>query len=57
MVMSLYENNIPMRFGIIMYSSKLIKKIETGGGGIYSSSMENDNQIEDDLSSLVIASS
>ncbi|XP_015878960.3 UDP-glucose:glycoprotein glucosyltransferase isoform X1 [Ziziphus jujuba] len=54
MVMSLYENNIPMRFGIIMYSSKLIKKIETGGGGIYSSSMENDNQIEDDLSSLII---
>ncbi|KAF3444470.1 hypothetical protein FNV43_RR14162 [Rhamnella rubrinervis] len=54
MIMSLFENNIPMRFGIILYSSKLIKQIEINGGRQYSSFVESDSRIEDDVSSLII---
>ena len=50
MITSLYENNIPMRFGVILYSSKLVNQIEISGG-----QTENDSRIEDDLSSLVIS--
>lgn len=54
MITSLYENSFPMRFGVVLYSSKLVKQIENSGGEISSSSMEKDN--EEDLSSLVISS-
>lgn len=53
MITSLYENSFPMRFGVILYSSKLIKQIENNGGEINTSSMEFDNLNEEDLSSLV----
>ena len=54
MLTSLYENSFPMRFGVILYSSKLIKQVESSGGEVDCSSVENDNQNEEDLSSLVI---
>lgn len=54
MITSLYENSFPMRFGVILYSSKLIKQIENNGGEINTSSMEFDNLNEEDLSSLII---
>ncbi|PON86639.1 UDP-glucose:Glycoprotein Glucosyltransferase [Trema orientale] len=53
MITSLYENSFPMRFGVILYSSKLVKQIENSGGEIYSST-EKDNHNEEDLSSLII---
>lgn len=49
MITSLYENNFPMRFGVVLYSSKFIKQIETSGS-------EDDSKIEEDISSLVISS-
>ncbi|XP_021901546.1 UDP-glucose:glycoprotein glucosyltransferase-like [Carica papaya] len=54
MITSLYENNLPMRFGIILYSGKFIKKVEMNGGEIISNAAEVDCQIKDDLSSLII---
>lgn len=54
MITSLYENSFPMRFGVILYSAKFIKKIEMGGGEIELSAVENDKQNGDDISSLII---
>ncbi|XP_050208760.1 UDP-glucose:glycoprotein glucosyltransferase [Mercurialis annua] len=53
-IMSLYENNYPVRFGLMLYSSKFVKKIEASGGDLQSLPMENDGQIEEDMSSLMI---
>lgn len=57
MIISLFENNLPMRFGVILYSTKLIQKIESNIDELQLSSMEDDSQLEEDISSLVIASS
>ncbi|KAE8009047.1 hypothetical protein FH972_005504 [Carpinus fangiana] len=51
MIASLYENNFPMRFGVILYSSKFVKQIEINSD---SSAKENDSQNEEDISSLII---
>ncbi|PSS26754.1 UDP-glucose:glycoprotein like [Actinidia chinensis var. chinensis] len=51
MIISLYENNLPMRFGVILFSTKFIKTIEMNGG---SATVENDSHIGEDLSSLII---
>ncbi|XP_031384011.1 UDP-glucose:glycoprotein glucosyltransferase [Punica granatum] len=51
MITNLYENSFPMRFGVILYSSNFIKKIESGAelhGAVANS------QNEEDLSSLMI---
>lgn len=32
MLLSLYQDNVPIRFGIIMYSSRLINVIEESDG-------------------------
>lgn len=53
-ITSLYEDNFPMRFGVILYSTKFVKHMELTGAGIYSSVKENDSQNEDDISSLII---
>ncbi|CAI9103836.1 OLC1v1002407C1 [Oldenlandia corymbosa var. corymbosa] len=47
MVISLFENNLPMRFGIILYSTDLIQKIESFGDDLKGHESE-------DISSLVI---
>lgn len=54
MIMSLYENNFPMRFGVILYSSKFVKQIEMNSDEISSSAKQNDSQNKEDISSLVI---
>ncbi|XVF67689.1 hypothetical protein PTKIN_Ptkin10aG0141700 [Pterospermum kingtungense] len=54
MITSFYENSFPMRFGVILYSTQFIKKIERSDGELHSSAMEHDSQIEDDKSSLII---
>ena len=30
MILSFYENNLPIRFGVLLYSSKFIKQTESG---------------------------
>lgn len=54
MIMSLYENHFPMRFGVVLYSSKLINKIEISGGELDISAAGDDSQLENDISSLVL---
>ncbi|KAG6709705.1 hypothetical protein I3842_06G146800 [Carya illinoinensis] len=54
MIMSLYENNFPIRFGVILYSSKFVKRIEMNSDEISSSAKENDSQNKEDISSLII---
>uniref|UniRef100_A0A7N0UES8 UDP-glucose:glycoprotein glucosyltransferase n=1 Tax=Kalanchoe fedtschenkoi TaxID=63787 RepID=A0A7N0UES8_KALFE len=49
MITSLYESNFPVRFGVILYSSKSIQKAELNGGEI--KSFENDVS---DLSDMII---
>ena len=55
MITSFYENSFPVRFGVILYSTQFIKKIERSGGELHSSDLDNDDEIEDDKSSLVVA--
>lgn len=48
MIISLYENNFPMRLGIVLYSSKYVKQLEDR------SSKEDEDNFEDDISNMVI---
>ncbi|OMO74262.1 Glycosyl transferase, family 8 [Corchorus capsularis] len=54
MITSFYESSFPMRFGVILYSTQFIKKIEMSGGELHSSASVHDGEIEDDESSLII---
>lgn len=53
LILSMFENSLPMRFGVILYSTKFIQKLETSGGE-FPSSVENGSEREEDLSSLII---
>ncbi|CAI0375267.1 unnamed protein product, partial [Linum tenue] len=50
MIISLYENNVPVRFGLLLYSSDFLKKIELTGGELHSSATER----TEDKSSVII---
>ncbi|CAN1305583.1 UDP-glucose:glycoprotein glucosyltransferase [Linum perenne] len=50
MIVSLYENNVPVRFGLILYSPDFLNKIELNGDEPLSSS----TQSTEDKSSLII---
>ncbi|KAL2460508.1 UDP-glucose:glycoprotein glucosyltransferase [Abeliophyllum distichum] len=52
MIISLFENNLPLRFGVIMYSAKLIEKIEANDGELPLAQLEDDSG--EDISSLII---
>uniref|UniRef100_A0A2P2MAC6 Uncharacterized protein MANES_10G121900 n=1 Tax=Rhizophora mucronata TaxID=61149 RepID=A0A2P2MAC6_RHIMU len=52
-ILTLFANNFPVRFGLILYSTTFIKKIEMGGGDLHLSAVQIDSQTED-LSSLII---
>ncbi|CAL9044711.1 unnamed protein product [Musa banksii] len=54
MILSLHQSSIPMRFGIILYSSKLVKIIEENGGHLPSSAVQDDKKRTEDVSSLII---
>lgn len=54
MILSMYQNSVPMRFGVILYSSRLIKTIEDNGGKLSESALEDDSNSGEDISSLVI---
>ncbi|KAI3445630.1 hypothetical protein Pfo_002295 [Paulownia fortunei] len=51
MIFSLYENNLPMRFGVILYSAKLVEKIEANDGELPVGHLKDDHE---DISSLII---
>ncbi|KAK9110137.1 hypothetical protein Sjap_018197 [Stephania japonica] len=54
-ITSMYENSFPMRFGVILYSSKLIVQIEENGGNLPPFIVgETSVGFEEDLSSLII---
>ena len=48
MIISLYENNFPVRFGIVLYSSKYIMQLENH------STKEDGDKFEEDISNMVI---
>ncbi|KAI3702099.1 hypothetical protein L6452_27772 [Arctium lappa] len=54
MIVSLFESALPIRFGVILYSTKLIETLEANGGEFPLSSLESDSQIKEDFSSLII---
>ncbi|KAK1548954.1 hypothetical protein Q3G72_001893 [Acer saccharum] len=54
MITSLYENSFPMRFGVILYSTNFIKKIEISGGDLPASATKDDSKVKEDISSLII---
>ncbi|XP_059649193.1 uncharacterized protein LOC132295109 isoform X2 [Cornus florida] len=49
-IISLYENSFPMRFGVILYSTKFIKKIESNSEELLLDPVENDSGTEEDVS-------
>ncbi|KAK2966664.1 hypothetical protein RJ640_002362 [Escallonia rubra] len=53
-IISLFENNLPVRFGVVLYSTKFIQKIETNGGELPFAPVDNDSQFGEDLSSLIM---
>jgi len=48
MIISLYESDFPVRFGIVLYSSKYIMQLEN------LSAKEDRNKFEEDISDMVI---
>ncbi|URE03054.1 udp-glucose glycoprotein [Musa troglodytarum] len=54
LILSLHQSSIPMRFGVILYSSKLVKIIEENGGHLPSSAVQDDKKRTEDVSSLII---
>ncbi|KAG1353977.1 UDP-glucose:glycoprotein glucosyltransferase [Cocos nucifera] len=54
MIFSLYQNSVPMRFGVILYSSKLITSIKEKDSNLPMSSVDNDTKNGEDISSLII---
>ncbi|KAL3638178.1 hypothetical protein CASFOL_018048 [Castilleja foliolosa] len=51
MIISMYENNLPVRFGVILYSAKLVEKIEANDGELQVAESKDDRE---DISSLII---
>ncbi|KAL3350110.1 hypothetical protein AABB24_022896 [Solanum stoloniferum] len=53
-IVSMFENHIPIRFGVILYSAKLIEEIESSGGQLPLSYKEKDSPNQEEISSLII---
>ncbi|KAG6391795.1 hypothetical protein SASPL_149555 [Salvia splendens] len=49
-IIALFENNLPMRFGVILYSAKLVEGIEANDGELPVARLKDD----EDISSLII---
>ncbi|XP_039137617.1 UDP-glucose:glycoprotein glucosyltransferase [Dioscorea cayenensis subsp. rotundata] len=54
MILSMYESSIPMRFGVLLYSSKMIKLIEEGRELPAASTMHDSQKVGEDISSSII---
>lgn len=52
MIANLYENQLPVRFGVILYSTTFIEKVERSGGENFADSIVSST--DEDISSLVI---
>ncbi|KAG0448863.1 hypothetical protein HPP92_027626 [Vanilla planifolia] len=52
MILAMYQNSVPMRFGVILYSSKFVKHIENQV--VLLRDAEDDFKNGDDVSSLII---
>ncbi|KAL8535987.1 hypothetical protein ACS0TY_011576 [Phlomoides rotata] len=50
-IISLFENNLPMRFGVILYSTKFVEMIEANGGELPVAHLKDEPE---DISSLII---
>ncbi|KAL1553421.1 UDP-glucose:glycoprotein glucosyltransferase isoform X2 [Salvia divinorum] len=50
-IIALFENNLPMRFGVILYSAKLVEMIEANDGELPVAHLKDDLE---DISSLII---
>lgn len=53
MILSMVQNSVPMRFGVILYSSALIKHIEENKHHFHVAAEDDDFSAGDDISSLV----
>ncbi|KAD6454405.1 hypothetical protein E3N88_09111 [Mikania micrantha] len=51
-IVTLFENSLPVRFGVILYSTKIVETLEANGGAF--PHLESDFQINEDLSSLTM---
>ncbi|KAL5230580.1 hypothetical protein ABZP36_029356 [Zizania latifolia] len=51
MILSLYQDSVPIRFGIIMYSSRLISVIEENDGNL---PLNDGSTTEEDISMMII---
>ncbi|KAL0384582.1 UNVERIFIED_CONTAM: UDP-glucose:glycoprotein glucosyltransferase [Sesamum radiatum] len=51
MMISLFENNLPMRFGVILYSTKSVENIEANDGELPVAHLKDD---QEDVSNLII---
>ncbi|XP_072958522.1 UDP-glucose:glycoprotein glucosyltransferase [Typha angustifolia] len=54
MILSLYQNSVPMRFGVILYSSRLVDVIKENDGNLPSSSVGSHTKSGEDISSLIL---
>ncbi|KMS95940.1 hypothetical protein BVRB_003480 isoform A [Beta vulgaris subsp. vulgaris] len=52
MIANLYENQLPVRFGVILYSTTFIEKVERSGGENFADSIVSST--DEDISSLII---
>ncbi|GMH06742.1 hypothetical protein Nepgr_008582 [Nepenthes gracilis] len=52
MIIDMYENQLPVRFAVILYSMKFMKKIEINAGELHAAA--NDSHLEEDISLLII---
>ncbi|CAH9082160.1 unnamed protein product [Cuscuta europaea] len=53
-IISLYENHMPIRFGVILYSEKLINQIESNDGELLLPQRKDGSLVKEDISSLII---
>ncbi|KAK9053691.1 hypothetical protein SSX86_024765 [Deinandra increscens subsp. villosa] len=51
-IVTMFENSLPVKFGVILYSTKMIETLEANGGEF--PPLESDVQIKEDISSLTI---
>ncbi|GAB4848141.1 hypothetical protein Ancab_002807 [Ancistrocladus abbreviatus] len=52
MIINLYENQLPIRFGVLLYSSAFIKEIEANAGQLHAAA--HNGHSEEDISLLII---
>lgn len=54
MILSMYLSSVPIRFGVLLYSSKLIKTVQENGGKYPTSAVKDETKNGEDISTLMI---